>query len=134
MRILIVEEVVKLARSLTKGMEAEGYAVDVLRDGLAARRRLTAARDDAGGFFFHGVHGTGCQGPDADPPGAGGRMTEERGPGLQLVHERQGHRQVGVQVDGPPGLVAHLEARVAVRVRPASSSSPKPTTVRSIPG
>jgi two-component system, OmpR family, response regulator len=43
-RILIVEDAVKLAASLKKGLEAEGYAVDVLHDGLAARRRLSAGR------------------------------------------------------------------------------------------
>ena len=42
MRILIVEDVVKLADALKRGLEAEGYAVDVLHDGLAARRRLRA--------------------------------------------------------------------------------------------
>jgi two-component system, OmpR family, response regulator len=41
-RILIVEDVVKLADALKRGLEAEGYAVDVLYDGLAARRRLAA--------------------------------------------------------------------------------------------
>jgi two-component system, OmpR family, response regulator len=46
-RVLVVEDAVKLAASLKKGLEAEGYAVDVLHDGLAARRRL-AAREDAG--------------------------------------------------------------------------------------
>ena len=46
MRILIVEDAVKLAASLKKGLEAEGYAVDVLTDGLAARRRLSAARGE----------------------------------------------------------------------------------------
>ena len=47
MRILIVEDAVKLAQGLKKGLEAEGYAVDVLHDGVAARKRLAAARDDA---------------------------------------------------------------------------------------
>ena len=46
MRILVVEDEVKLAASLKRGLEAEGYAVDVLHDGLAARRRL-AARGEA---------------------------------------------------------------------------------------
>ena len=47
MRILIVEDTVKLAATLKRGLEAEGYAVDVLHDGLAARRRLAAARGEA---------------------------------------------------------------------------------------
>ena len=42
MRILIVEDAVKLALTLKRGLEAEGYAVDALHDGLAARRRLAA--------------------------------------------------------------------------------------------
>ena len=46
LRILVVEDEVKLAASLKRGLEAEGYAVDVLHDGLAARRRL-AARGEA---------------------------------------------------------------------------------------
>ncbi len=46
MRILVVEDEVKLSASLKRGLEAEGYAVDVLYDGLAARRRL-AARGEA---------------------------------------------------------------------------------------
>jgi two-component system, OmpR family, response regulator len=47
MRVLVVEDAVKLALSLKKGLEAEGYAVDVLHDGLAARRRLEARGDPA---------------------------------------------------------------------------------------
>jgi two-component system OmpR family response regulator len=50
MRILIVEDAVKLA--LKKGLEAEGYAVDVLYDGAAARKRLAAARDDVDGSRY----------------------------------------------------------------------------------
>ena len=46
MRILIVEDTVKLAQTLKRGLEAEGYAVDVLHDGLAARRRIAARRGD----------------------------------------------------------------------------------------
>ena len=44
MRILIVEDAVKLAQALKAGLEAEGYAVDVLHDGSAARRRFAARR------------------------------------------------------------------------------------------
>ncbi len=44
MRILIVEDAVKLALALKSGLEAEGYAVDVLHDGGAARRRFAARR------------------------------------------------------------------------------------------
>ncbi len=47
MRILIVEDTVKLAQTLKRGLEAEGYAVDVLHDGLAARRRIAARRGDS---------------------------------------------------------------------------------------
>ena len=48
MRILIVEDTVKLAMTLKRGLEAEGYAVDVLHDGAAARRRLAARRGGPG--------------------------------------------------------------------------------------
>ena len=44
MRILVVEDAEKLARALKAGLEAEGYAVDVLYDGAAARRRFAARR------------------------------------------------------------------------------------------
>jgi two-component system OmpR family response regulator len=43
-RILVVEDAEKLARALKTGLEAEGYAVDVLYDGGAARRRFAARR------------------------------------------------------------------------------------------
>ena len=46
MRVLIVEDAVKLAAALERGLEAEGYAVDVLHDGLAARRRFAALRGE----------------------------------------------------------------------------------------
>jgi two-component system OmpR family response regulator len=55
MRILIVEDTVKLAQTLKRGLEAEGYAVDMLHDGAAARRRLAARRGgpgDAAGAGF----------------------------------------------------------------------------------
>jgi two-component system OmpR family response regulator len=52
MRILVVEDAVKLAQGLKKGLEAEGYAVDLLHDGFAARKRLAAARDDADGSRY----------------------------------------------------------------------------------
>ena len=48
MRILIVEDAVKLAQTLKRGLEAEGYAVDILHDGLAARRRIAARCGESG--------------------------------------------------------------------------------------
>ena len=48
MRILVVEDAEKLARALKSGLEAEGYAVDVLYDGGAARRRFAARRGAPG--------------------------------------------------------------------------------------
>ncbi len=48
MRILVVEDAEKLARALETGLEAEGYAVDVLYDGAAARRRFAARRGAPG--------------------------------------------------------------------------------------
>jgi len=47
-RILVVEDAEKLARALKSGLEAEGYAVDVLYDGGAARRRFAARRGAPG--------------------------------------------------------------------------------------
>jgi DNA-binding response OmpR family regulator len=40
MRILVVEDQEKLAKSLKKGLEQEGYAVDYVLDGEAAERRI----------------------------------------------------------------------------------------------
>ena len=40
MRILIIEDQEKLARSIKKGLEQKGYAVDMLHDGDAGMRRL----------------------------------------------------------------------------------------------
>jgi DNA-binding response OmpR family regulator len=40
MRILVVEDEVKLAESLKTGLEKEGFAVDVLNDGESAQRRI----------------------------------------------------------------------------------------------
>ena len=40
MRILIVEDEEKLAETLKRGLEKEGYAVDYLMDGEAGQRRI----------------------------------------------------------------------------------------------
>ncbi|MCL4391761.1 response regulator transcription factor [Patescibacteria group bacterium] len=45
MKILIVEDNEKLARSLRIGLEQEGFAVDCLFDGLIAERRVLVNRD-----------------------------------------------------------------------------------------
>jgi two-component system, OmpR family, response regulator len=42
MRILVVEDAVKLALALKRGLEGEGYAVDTVHDGLTARKRILA--------------------------------------------------------------------------------------------
>ena len=42
MRIIVVEDAVKLALALKRGLEGEGYAVDTVHDGLTARRRILA--------------------------------------------------------------------------------------------
>ncbi|MGO9310777.1 MAG: response regulator transcription factor [Spirochaetia bacterium] len=47
MRILVVEDNEKLARSIRKGLEQEGYAVEVSGDGIDAGERLDGA---PGGF------------------------------------------------------------------------------------
>ena len=49
-------------------------------------------------------------GPQRRPDRPGQRVADERHPVGQLVGKRQGQGQVRVQVDGPPGLVAHPAA------------------------
>ena len=39
MRILLVEDELKMARAIRRGLEQEGYAVDVVADGDEALRR-----------------------------------------------------------------------------------------------
>ena len=46
MRLLVVEDVEKLARALKRGLEKEGYAVDTLGDGRAAQTRLRSRHDE----------------------------------------------------------------------------------------
>jgi DNA-binding response OmpR family regulator len=46
MKILVVEDNKKLAENLKQGLMQEGYAVDVLEDGLAAERRILINRDE----------------------------------------------------------------------------------------
>src|SRR3989344_6004681 len=46
MRILIIEDEEKLAKSLKKGLEKNGYAVDYLTDGEAGERRLQMYQKD----------------------------------------------------------------------------------------
>src|SRR5258708_1262340 len=46
MRILIVEDEEKLAQSLKKGLEKEGYAVDYIMDGVAGERRIIVSHKD----------------------------------------------------------------------------------------
>lgn len=46
MRILIVEDEERLAKSLKMGLEKEGYAADYVTDGEAAERRITLCHKD----------------------------------------------------------------------------------------
>lgn len=46
MKILVVEDNKKLAENLKQGLMQEGYAVDVLEDGLSAERRILINRDE----------------------------------------------------------------------------------------
>jgi len=46
MKILVVEDNKKLADNLKQGLMQEGYAVDVLEDGLSAERRILINRDE----------------------------------------------------------------------------------------
>lgn len=46
MKILVVEDNTKLAENIKQGLMQEGYAVDVIEDGLAAERRILINRDE----------------------------------------------------------------------------------------
>lgn len=46
MKILIVEDNHKLAASLKRGLEQEGYAIDCVYDGIEAARRISVNRDE----------------------------------------------------------------------------------------
>jgi DNA-binding response OmpR family regulator len=46
MKILVVEDNIKLAENLKQGLMQEGYAVDVINEGLAAERRILINRDE----------------------------------------------------------------------------------------
>jgi DNA-binding response OmpR family regulator len=46
MKILVVEDNKKLAENLKQGLVQEGYAVDIIEDGLAAERRILINRDE----------------------------------------------------------------------------------------
>lgn len=46
MKILVVEDNKKLAENLKQGLTQEGYAVDVVEDGIAAERRIMANRNE----------------------------------------------------------------------------------------
>jgi DNA-binding response OmpR family regulator len=46
MKILVVEDNKKLAENLKQGLIQEGYAVDVIEEGLAAERRILINRDE----------------------------------------------------------------------------------------
>ena len=46
MKLLVVEDNSKLAENLKQGLSQEGYAVDVIEDGLLAERRIMVNRDE----------------------------------------------------------------------------------------
>jgi len=46
MKILVVEDNKKLAENLKQGLTQEGYAADVIEEGLAAERRILINRDE----------------------------------------------------------------------------------------
>jgi len=46
MKILVVEDNKKLAENLKQGLAQEGYAVDVIEEGLVAERRILINRDE----------------------------------------------------------------------------------------
>ena len=61
MRILIIEDQEKLARSIKKGLEQKGYAVDMLHDGESGIRRLEHSHQDYDlvilDIMLPGIHG-----------------------------------------------------------------------------
>lgn len=46
MKILVVEDNTKLAENLKQGLMQEGYAVDIIEEGLSAERRILVNRDE----------------------------------------------------------------------------------------
>ncbi len=46
MKILVVEDNTKLAENIKQGLMQEGYAVDIIEEGLAAERRILVNRDE----------------------------------------------------------------------------------------
>jgi len=46
MKILVVEDNEKLAENLKQGLTQEGYAVDIINEGLSAERRILINRDE----------------------------------------------------------------------------------------
>lgn len=46
MKILVVEDNIKLAENIKQGLSQEGYAVDVISEGPAAERRILINRDE----------------------------------------------------------------------------------------
>lgn len=46
MKILVVEDNTKLAENIKQGLMQEGYAVDVIEEGLSAERRILVNRDE----------------------------------------------------------------------------------------
>ncbi len=46
MKILVVEDNIKLAENIRQGLVQEGYAVDVIEDGLVAERRILVNKDE----------------------------------------------------------------------------------------
>jgi len=46
MKILVVEDEEKLAEALSRGLQAHGYAVDIVGDGKKAQTRISMHRDD----------------------------------------------------------------------------------------
>lgn len=46
MKVLVVEDNTKLAENIKQGLSQEGYAVDIIGDGLVAERRILINRDE----------------------------------------------------------------------------------------
>ncbi len=127
MRILVIEDNVKLAASLKKGLQQEGYAVDVAPDGTQGQRLMDEAQDAYDlvvlDLLLPGVDGmTLCRGFRE----AGNRVPVLMLTALADVQDRvQGLDAGADDYLAKPFAIEELAARIrALLRRPAQSVSP----------
>ena len=122
MRVLVVDDEVRLASSLKVGLEAEGFAVDVAYDGtdglwLAREhdvRRDRARPDAAGHQRLQGLRGPARR-EELDPDPDAHRQGRRVGPGRGARHRRRRLPHQAVLLPGPRGAAAR--SRPAWRAR-----------------